>query len=63
MARLSLKLPGDRFSQLNPDQAADFYERAKKADKLSRNEAAKAHLKEGRLIPESRELYGMAFGT
>ncbi|MBQ0955561.1 hypothetical protein GPZ85_0006760 [Serratia symbiotica] len=63
MARLSLKLPGDRFSQLNPDQAADFYERAKKADKFSRNDAAKAHLKEGRLIPESRELYGMAFGT
>ncbi|WP_237162992.1 NEL-type E3 ubiquitin ligase domain-containing protein [Serratia symbiotica] len=59
MARLSLKLPGDRFSQLNPDQAADFYERAKKADKLSRNEAAKAHLKEGGLIPESRELYRM----
>ena len=59
MARLSLKLPGDRFSQLKRDQAADFYERAKKADKLSRNEAAKAHLKEGGLIPESRELYRM----
>ncbi|QLH61890.1 hypothetical protein SYMBAF_01620 [Serratia symbiotica] len=63
MARLSLKLPGDRFSQLNPDQAADFYKRAKKADKLSRNDAAKAHLKEGRLIPESRELYGMVSGA
>ncbi|QLH61886.1 hypothetical protein SYMBAF_01585 [Serratia symbiotica] len=59
MARLSLKLPGDRFSQLNPDQAADFYERAKNADKFSRNEAAKAHLKEGGLIQESRELYRM----
>ncbi|QLH61869.1 hypothetical protein [Serratia symbiotica] len=30
MARLSLKLPGDKFSQLKRDQAADFYERAKK---------------------------------
>ncbi|WP_226019880.1 hypothetical protein [Serratia symbiotica] len=63
MARLSLKLPGDRFSQLKRDQAADFYERAKKADKFSRNEAAKAHLEEGRLILESRELYGIASGA
>ncbi|NIH12264.1 MAG: hypothetical protein G5702_08790 [Serratia symbiotica] len=63
MARLSLKLPGDRFSQLKRDQAADFYKRAKNADKFSRNEAAKAHLKEGGLIPESRELYGIASGA
>lgn len=29
MARLSLKLPGDRFSQLKRVQAADFYKCAK----------------------------------
>ncbi|QTP13980.1 NEL-type E3 ubiquitin ligase domain-containing protein [Serratia symbiotica] len=59
MARLSLKLPGSRLSQLKRNQAADFYEQAKKADKFSRNEAAKAHLKEGGLVPENRELYRM----
>ncbi|NIG98976.1 MAG: hypothetical protein G5701_09845 [Serratia symbiotica] len=63
MARLSLQLPADRFSQLKCDQAADFYKRAKKADKFCRNEAEKAHLKESRLIPESRELYGIASGA
>lgn len=63
IARLSLEQPGYGFRQLKLDLPADFYKRAKNADKFSRNDAAKTQLKEGRLIPQNRELYGMASGT
>lgn len=60
--RFSLKQSGYGFRQLQLDLPADLYKRAKRADSIRQNEAAKAQLKQSHLIPENRELFRMTRG-
>lgn len=60
--RFSLKQSGYGFRQLQLDLPADFYKRAKRADSIRQNEAAKVLLKQSHLIPENRELFWMTRG-
>lgn len=60
--RFSLKQSGYGFRQLKLEQPADFYKRAKHADNIRQNEAAKVLLKQSHLIPEKRELFNITQG-
>ncbi len=59
IVRLSLLQSGYGFRQLKLEQTADFYNRAKHADKFNSNDDAKNYLKKANLIPKNRELYSM----
>lgn len=60
--RFSLTQSGYGFRQLQLNLPADFYKRAKRADSIRQNEAAKAQLNQSHLIPENRELFWMTRG-